>query len=235
MDQARRQGSGEELDHVEDIDKKLGHCVVETAIDAATKGSLGEKASVSGEDSTSQGMGNDLGSNKELLQGPQEVAGHSTCDQQEIIDTLHGVEQGTSYNSRNMINEGGLEAVVVIDSSETVFVNQENRKLEVKVNDSDLSKVSMKAPKGVSKTDNNSCVIDVKCGSCQGFSENLEGERVCRICHLTSGRPSDAAAVGSPDNATSTDLIQLGCACKDELGIAHIHCAEAWFKLKGNR
>uniref|UniRef100_A0A2P2PXU3 RING-CH-type domain-containing protein n=1 Tax=Rhizophora mucronata TaxID=61149 RepID=A0A2P2PXU3_RHIMU len=30
------------------------------------------------------------------------------------------------------------------------------------------------------------------------------------------------------------DLIQLGCGCKDDLGIAHAHCAEAWFKLKGN-
>ncbi|KAJ6728454.1 hypothetical protein OIU74_006497 [Salix koriyanagi] len=31
------------------------------------------------------------------------------------------------------------------------------------------------------------------------------------------------------------DLIQLGCRCKHDLGFAHLYCAEAWFKLKGNR
>ncbi|KAK7245546.1 hypothetical protein RIF29_40393 [Crotalaria pallida] len=47
---------------------------------------------------------------------------------------------------------------------------------------------------------------------------------------------SDSTSVGTANSAaSSSDLVQLGCACKDELGIAHIHCAEAWFKLKGNR
>lgn len=46
-------------------------------------------------------------------------------------------------------------------------------------------------------------------------------EKVCRICHLSGGN--------------STDLIHLGCSCKDELGISHQHCAEAWFGSKGNR
>ncbi|ESW05936.1 hypothetical protein PHAVU_010G005300 [Phaseolus vulgaris] len=45
-------------------------------------------------------------------------------------------------------------------------------------------------------------------------------ERDCRICHLglDSGVP-----------------IELGCSCKDDLGAAHKKCAEAWFKIKGNR
>ncbi|MCI13975.1 hypothetical protein A2U01_0035100, partial [Trifolium medium] len=45
-------------------------------------------------------------------------------------------------------------------------------------------------------------------------------------------------AVGTPNSVNDNDktgLIMLGCACKDELGIAHRHCAEAWFKIKGNR
>ncbi|GFS46257.1 hypothetical protein Acr_00g0101070 [Actinidia rufa] len=50
--------------------------------------------------------------------------------------------------------------------------------------------------------------------------------------------PSLETPIPSPP-ATTTDaasgLIQLGCRCKDELGIVHAHCAEAWFKLKGNR
>lgn len=67
-------------------------------------------------------------------------------------------------------------------------------------------------------------VIDVKDDEGELDSGNCDNEKVCRICHLSSDRRMDAA-----------DLIQLGCGCKDELGIAHHHCAEAWFKLKGNR
>ncbi|CAJ1949152.1 unnamed protein product [Sphenostylis stenocarpa] len=50
-------------------------------------------------------------------------------------------------------------------------------------------------------------------------------ERDCRICHL--GLESDSQESGVP--------IELGCSCKDDLGAAHKNCAEAWFKIKGNR
>ncbi|KAF6170130.1 hypothetical protein GIB67_038239 [Kingdonia uniflora] len=72
-----------------------------------------------------------------------------------------------------------------------------------------------------------SCVIEVKCndGVSTLIKESLENERVCRICHLSSD--------GVP--AETNDLIKLGCGCKGELGAAHRHCAETWFKLKGNR
>jgi hypothetical protein len=98
--------------------------------------------------------------------------------------------------------------------------------------------LTIKTPKGVSETDKNSCVIDMNCGSCKDFSENSDGEMICRICHLASGQPLEATAVGTPNSVNNDDktgLIMLGCACKDELGIAHSHCAEAWFKIKGNR
>nr|KYP40092.1 hypothetical protein KK1_038574 [Cajanus cajan] len=181
-------------------------------------------------------MCNDLGLNRELKKGPQEVDDQDMGDPQEI-DTMHGVDQGTSYSSRNLVNGEVLETCVLIDPfAQIECVNGDNRKLEANHNESGLSKVSIKAPKGVSETDKNSCVIDINRDSCDGFSENLEGEMVCRICHLASGQPLEAVAVGTADGATTnTDLIQLGCACKDELGIAHSHCAEAWFKLKGNR
>jgi hypothetical protein len=107
-------------------------------------------------------------------------------------------------------------------------------KLEAKADESGLSLVSMKAPKGVCETDKDSCVIDMKCSSHKGFYESSHGEKICRICHLTFGQSSDATSVEN-GSATSGDFIQLGCSCKDELGIAHIHCAEVWFKLKGNR
>lgn len=52
----------------------------------------------------------------------------------------------------------------------------------------------------------------------------LDGDKICRICHLSS------------DHGPGTmDLIELGCSCRGELGAVHRHCAETWFKLKGNR
>ncbi|XP_058739496.1 uncharacterized protein LOC131611516 [Vicia villosa] len=74
----------------------------------------------------------------------------------------------------------------------------------------------------------------MKCSSHKGFSENSQGERICRICHLAFGPASDATIVESA-SVTSGDFIQLGCVCKDELDIAHVYCAEVWFKLKGSR
>ncbi|XP_027352776.1 uncharacterized protein LOC113863406 [Abrus precatorius] len=50
-------------------------------------------------------------------------------------------------------------------------------------------------------------------------------ERDCRICHM--GLESESHESGVP--------IELGCSCKDDLAAAHKHCAEAWFKIKGNR
>lgn len=73
-------------------------------------------------------------------------------------------------------------------------------------------------------------IIDVKCGgggdggAGSSYSdEGLRAEKVCRICHMSL----------SAEN--SELLIQLGCGCKGELGVSHPHCAQTWFKHKGNR
>ncbi|XP_054802472.1 uncharacterized protein LOC129306119 isoform X2 [Prosopis cineraria] len=228
MDQARKPESDELSDLVDEgTGKKTSHSV-EGSADAVAGGSL--SGAIKSGDVTSEGMGND----KELKEAPAEAMDQGMRDQQNNSDTFHAVDQGTSYNSRNFLNSPVLETVVVIDSAETEFVNGDNRKSEAKINESGQIKASMKSPKRPSEADKNSCVINIKSGSCGEFSENVEGERICRICHLSSGQPSDSTAA-SPTNSTPTgDLIQLGCACKDELGIAHSHCAEAWFKLKGN-
>ncbi|XP_016475439.1 uncharacterized protein LOC107797090 [Nicotiana tabacum] len=47
-------------------------------------------------------------------------------------------------------------------------------------------------------------------------------ERDCRICHLSLVSECEVA-------------IELGCSCKDDLAAAHKHCAETWFKIKGNK
>ncbi|XP_021289293.1 uncharacterized protein LOC110420341 [Herrania umbratica] len=50
-------------------------------------------------------------------------------------------------------------------------------------------------------------------------------EKDCRICHL--GLESNSHESGVP--------IELGCSCKDDLAAAHKQCAEAWFKIRGNK
>ncbi|CAI9772948.1 unnamed protein product [Fraxinus pennsylvanica] len=49
--------------------------------------------------------------------------------------------------------------------------------------------------------------------------------RDCRICHLSL----------DPSNQDSGLPIELGCSCKGDLAAAHNQCAEAWFKIKGNK
>ncbi|KAL7248432.1 hypothetical protein ACSBR2_003207 [Camellia fascicularis] len=50
-------------------------------------------------------------------------------------------------------------------------------------------------------------------------------ERDCRICQLSL----------ESTNPESGIAIELGCSCKDDLAAAHKSCAEAWFKIKGNK
>lgn len=52
-------------------------------------------------------------------------------------------------------------------------------------------------------------------------------KRGCRICH------SSFQVDGS--DLESGIAIELGCSCKNDLAAAHQHCAETWFKIKGNR
>ncbi|KAL8460691.1 hypothetical protein ACS0TY_031492 [Phlomoides rotata] len=52
-----------------------------------------------------------------------------------------------------------------------------------------------------------------------------EDGRICRICHLSA----------EESGKKGVDLMEVGCGCKGELGVAHLPCAEAWFRVKGNR
>lgn len=47
----------------------------------------------------------------------------------------------------------------------------------------------------------------------------------CRICHLSLDSTNQESGIP----------IELGCSCKEDLAAAHKHCAEAWFKIKGNK
>lgn len=50
-------------------------------------------------------------------------------------------------------------------------------------------------------------------------------QKLCRICHLSE----------KESGKDLKELMEIGCGCKGELGLAHSYCAEAWFRVKGNR
>ncbi|XP_031487454.1 uncharacterized protein LOC116255688 isoform X1 [Nymphaea colorata] len=72
--------------------------------------------------------------------------------------------------------------------------------------------------------------VDLENGGGSGLTNEMslhlaKVERDCRICHLTL-----------EGGAQESELpIELGCSCKDDLAAAHKQCAEAWFKIKGNK
>ncbi|KAI3419450.1 RING-CH-type domain-containing protein [Psidium guajava] len=68
--------------------------------------------------------------------------------------------------------------------------------------------------------------VDLEGGGAPEIKAHLANvDRDCRICHLSL----DAA------NQESGVAIELGCSCKADLAAAHKLCAEAWFKIKGNK
>ncbi|XP_058099497.1 uncharacterized protein LOC131243895 [Magnolia sinica] len=52
-----------------------------------------------------------------------------------------------------------------------------------------------------------------------------KAEKDCRICQLSLESANQESGI----------LIELGCSCKNDLATAHKQCAEAWFRLKGNK
>ncbi|XP_011094945.1 uncharacterized protein LOC105174514 [Sesamum indicum] len=65
--------------------------------------------------------------------------------------------------------------------------------------------------------------VDLESGEKKAHLGSLE--RDCRICHLSLVSSSPGSGIA----------IELGCSCKDDLAAAHKHCAETWFKIKGNK
>ncbi|XP_039009086.1 uncharacterized protein LOC120137401 [Hibiscus syriacus] len=176
-----------------------------------------------------------VASSEGLVEASRELINEET---NEIIgvETMDRVYQADSGSLNNSVGGFVFDNTVVINTQEAACVEGGNGKYEVENNGLSSSKVSAEGPKSKVAEAEESCVIDIK-GSGSGqrqFSESCDGERVCRICHLNSEQLLESTDSASTAEAV-TDLIQLGCGCKDELGGAHSHCAEAWFKLKGNR
>ncbi|XP_073145439.1 uncharacterized protein [Henckelia pumila] len=74
---------------------------------------------------------------------------------------------------------------------------------------------------------------DLECGESDLYLQNNGEERGfrCRICHLNlEGNYDDS----QEEEDSKGVRIELGCSCRGDLGVAHKHCAETWFQLKGD-
>ncbi|XP_020597773.1 uncharacterized protein LOC110037457 [Phalaenopsis equestris] len=96
--------------------------------------------------------------------------------------------------------------------------------IEVVSDETSCSAVDPLEHTGTEKVKGETKGVDLEKG---GGCLETEREKNCRICHLSS------ELVGSVEEGW--ELIELGCGCKGELGIAHRRCADAWFRVKGNR
>ncbi|KAF3961782.1 hypothetical protein CMV_013641 [Castanea mollissima] len=147
---------------------------------------------------------------------------HGMCNEKAVIENLPNSQpQGTSGTSSNSVQS---ETTIVI-KEETQYVSKEDENSNPKSDTLETSKVYGDEQKVDSVApDCHSSIIDIR-STCDTVSgELVNAETVCRICHLSSEHRS-----------RTTTLIELGCGCKNELGISHPQCAEAWFRSKGNR
>ncbi|KAF5736251.1 putative RING/FYVE/PHD zinc finger superfamily protein [Tripterygium wilfordii] len=202
----------------------------------------GETGSIDEEDRDLRVKNDGLGSSDGVL-NRETIDGH---------ETMSITEQETDESSSNSV-DGVVPETLIVINSQNACVGTQGGHLEIKQSDLGLDKVLEKPKEKVGGVEEQSCVIDVKHGDGDGggggIREKWDVEKVCRIC-LLSTEGSAKGHLSSEDSqenilatmttdvhmtAASMDLVQLGCGCKDELGIAHVHCAEAWFKLKGNR
>lgn len=199
----------------------------------------------------------DMGSTQESVESTQRAVNNEIQERRMVAENLNDPVNGVAPETEIMMNseqKGGFESkhgsemelscrqgdgssAGTLNSDQTAHVSGKSRKS--KESNLAMSKELVENfKKKVGKTEDESCVIDVKCGDGTEFKKISDGEMVCRICHLSSEQPLQNADDDSKRDPTTTngnELIQLGCGCKDDLGIAHSHCAEAWFKLKGNR
>ncbi|KAL6992297.1 hypothetical protein U1Q18_010405 [Sarracenia purpurea var. burkii] len=139
------------------------------------------------------------------------------------LETHEGEE-----DSEDSVDEVQSSIAVEIEIGEN-----ENRSARSAASEKSKNEREAKAPPGVAEkkgakaeatveTEKEECVIEVKCdGRSSGAGGGFRAEKVCRICHL-----------GSEISSENSEFIRLGCGCKEEFGVSHLHCAEAWFMHK---
>ncbi|XVF55158.1 hypothetical protein PTKIN_Ptkin06aG0014100 [Pterospermum kingtungense] len=91
--------------------------------------------------------------------------------------------------------------------------------------DAEIGDVADDSRRGSSVSDC-SVEVEIQRGLVPEIKVHLDkAEKDCRICHL-----------GLESNSHESGVrIELGCSCKGDLAAAHKQCAEAWFKIRGNK
>ncbi|KAG0499315.1 hypothetical protein HPP92_004006 [Vanilla planifolia] len=119
---------------------------------------------------------------------------------------------GEDYKARESARDITLpEAIVVVVNSEAVTASSCGS------DDGEVRRVD--APAGAMGS-------RWECGDRTVKAKGDGGEKLCRICLVRR----DGWIGGG-----GLELIEIGCVCKGELGMAHRHCAEAWFGRRKQR
>ncbi|KAL1542117.1 hypothetical protein AAHA92_26253 [Salvia divinorum] len=113
---------------------------------------------------------------------------------------------------------GGGPAVVAAEIGGDAPPSSNGNEIIVNVKDNDERRDSSVSECSVE-------VVDLESGAEESKLHLTRIIKDCRICHLSM----DAT------NQESGIPIELGCSCKDDLAASHKQCAEAWFKIKGNK
>lgn len=131
------------------------------------------------------------------------------------------LEVAVGPGSNNGENRDQVSSTVTSHSSNQDDHPEENRASAVSLNE--IVGVLDKGRR--SSASECSVEVDLEAGVQETKLHLSKIEKDCRICHLSL----DAT------NQESGLPIELGCSCKDDLAAAHKQCAEAWFKIKGNK
>ncbi|CAN8316133.1 unnamed protein product [Cochlearia groenlandica] len=139
------------------------------------------------------------------------------CEETSDSVSKHVLSEEESEHKHQQVTESVLRTGLdgVLSCSNTTLTNHVHKEVEAESNDDDNAVSSKKA-----KAKEEFHVVDM----------SEYEQRICRICHFGSDQTPDRVS----GKSVCSELIEIGCNCKNELGLAHIHCAEAWFKLRGN-
>ncbi|XP_043698864.1 uncharacterized protein LOC122649691 [Telopea speciosissima] len=150
-----------------------------------------------------------------------------------IVDKPHAdVGEGSHRRSVDS-NEGGSEGSLCFsDADDRSWHSPFNSTVDESYDEYRFSSVSNPKIGGVSDQRRNSCVsdcsveVDVEAGAPEvKVHLATKVEKDCRICHMSLDTVNHESGIP----------IELGCSCKEDLAAAHKQCAEAWFKIKGNK
>lgn len=146
----------------------------------------------------------------------------------ETVDAQRGSLQALHPLSDNSAQSSTLGITSPFDENNEAHLSQGDAGIDLergRDSAANLIERSVDLEKDVSSLSPQSQSNHVKYVVQENFDRNESSEeRLCRVCYL-----------GHTAQPESGPAIELGCECKHDLAFAHRQCAEAWFKIKGNR